>query len=149
MEEKIQCSEKIRNLDMFMDQTLSWDYHNKTITNCCFGILIAPGHIKHVLPTDLLPRIMDCVILSHVRYCIQTYGSASATSLKKYSKGHLNVAAWISSGCRKHDHISSVLNQLGWLNAEELVQYADLRILDKIIAIETPSPLASLIHFKH
>ena len=43
MDEKIQCSEKVRNLDMFMDQTLSWDYHTKTITNHCFRILIALG----------------------------------------------------------------------------------------------------------
>ena len=148
MDEKIQSSEKVRNLGVFMDQTLSWDHHIKTITNRCFGILIALGHVKHVLPTDVLPQIVDCMVLSHVRYCIQVYGSASATSLKNIQK-ILNFAARIISGCRKYDHISPVLNQLGWLNAEELVQYSDLHILDKIIAIETPSSLASLIHFKH
>ena len=148
MDEKIQSSEKVRNLGVFMDQTLSWDHHIKTITNRCFGILIALGHVKHVLPTDVLPQIVDCMVLSHVRYCIQVYGSASATSLKNIQK-ILNFAARIISGCRKYDHISPVLNRLGWLNARERVQYSDLHILDKIIAIETPSSLAMLIHFKH
>lgn len=41
IDEKIQSSEKVRNLGVFMDQTLSWDHHIKTITNRCFGILIA------------------------------------------------------------------------------------------------------------
>ena len=102
----------------------------------------------HVLPIVVLPQIIDCMVLSHARHCIQVYGSASPMSRKNIQK-ILNFAARIISGCRKYDHISSALNQLGWLNAEGLVLYSDLRMLDKIIAIETPSSLASLIHFKH
>ena len=58
-------------------------------------------------------------------------------SAEKFQK-ILNFAARIISECRKCDHISPVLNQLGWPNAEELVHYSNWRMLGKIIVIETP-----------
>ena len=131
-----------------MDKTLSWDDHIKAITDRCFGILIGLSHAKHVLPIDLLPRIIDCLVLSHVRYCVQVYGSANETSLKNVQR-ILNFAARVISGRRKYDHISDVLQELGWHNIKDLIQSFDERMLNKIIANETPSVLASLIHFNH
>ena len=146
MGEQIQCSKNVRNLGVFMDETLSWDHHIKTITDRCFGILIGLSHVKHILPIELLPRIVDCLVMSHVRYCVQVYGSASVTSIKKIQR-IFNFAARVISGRRKYDHISQVLHELGWPKAEEFVQHSDLRMIGKIIRSGKPSSLASLIHF--
>ena len=79
---------------------------------------------------------------------VYKFMESSVRRLWKSIQKILNFVARVISWRRKCDHISPVLNQLGWLNSEELVQYYDLRILDKSIAIETPSSLALRVHFK-
>lgn len=148
MGEQIQFSKIVRNLGVFMDETLSWNNHIKIITDRCFGIMIGLSHIKHVIPAELLPRIVDCLVLSHVRYCVQVYGSASTTSLKSIQK-IFNFAARIISGRKKYDHISEVLLELGWPKVEDLVRNSDLRMLNKVRKYNEPSSLASLIRFNH
>ena len=144
----IQSSKFVKNLGVYMDETLSWDHHIKTIVNRCVGILIGLANVKHVLPIELLPRIVDSLVLSHVRYCIQVYGSANKTSLKCLQK-ILNFSVRIISGRRKYDHISDVLHKLNWPNVEQLVQQSDQELLNKIIANQNPPSLASLIRFNH
>ena len=144
----IQSSKFVKNLGVYMYETLSWDHHIKTIVSRCVGILIGLANVKHVLPIELLPRIIDSLVLSHVRYCIQVYGSANKTSLKSLQK-ILNFSARIISGRRKNDDISDVLHKLNWPNVEQLVQQSDQELLNKIIANQNPPSLASLIRFNH
>ena len=86
MGQHVQSSKYVRNLGVFFDNTLSWNYHIKMMTERCFGILIGLNQAKHVLPLEILPRIIDSIVFSHIRYCIQVYSSASSTVLKNIQK---------------------------------------------------------------
>ena len=103
---------------------------------------------KTFSPLSLLPRLIDSLVISHVRYCIQVYGSANSCVLSELQKV-INFAARVISGRRKYDHISDVVRQLEWLTIPELVDYNDVCLLHKIITNETPSSLRRNISFNY
>ena len=144
MGETLRCSETVRNLGVVMDPPLSYKCHIDRLVNKCIGILIGILNVKHALPRPLLPRIIDALVFSHVRYCVQVYGSTSQINISKLQK-IFNFAARVISGRRKYDHISSVLNELGWLSAKQFVTYFDICLLHDIMITGRPYELNSLL----
>ena len=61
-----------------MDQNLSWHQHLKLVSQRCFGTLVGLAHARLVLPLNVMPRLIDALVISHVRYCIQVYGNCNA-----------------------------------------------------------------------
>ena len=148
MGEGLEYASYVKNLGVFMDQNLSWNLHLKRLSQRCFGILVGLAHAKHVLPHDLMPRLIDALVISHVRYCIQVYGNCNAEMCCIIQKV-FNFAARVISKRRKYDHISDVLDNLNWLNARQFVAYFDLCLLHKIITSSFPSSLSSCYRFNH
>ena len=86
MGEVVMSTESVRNLGVIMDANLSWERHVQHVVNKCFGILIGISHVKHTLPASVLPRIVDSLVLSHIRYCAQVYGSCGKNVLTELQK---------------------------------------------------------------
>ena len=148
MGEQLESVPHVKNLGVIMDQNLSWNLHLKHVSQRCFGILVGLAHARHVLPKDVMPRLIDSLVTSHVRYCIQVYGNCNAEMLAAMQK-IFNFSARLISNRRRYDHISDVLSSLNWLNARQFVAYFDLCLLHKIIASECPSSLSSRYRFNH
>ena len=55
-------TDRVRNLGVTIDSYLTWVHHVKLIEDRCFGILIGLNHPKHLLPTELLPQIIDALV---------------------------------------------------------------------------------------
>lgn len=146
MGETLQCKSEVKNLGVTMDSFLSWEQHVKQITDRCFGILIALLHAKQVLPVETLPRLIDGMVFSHVRYCIQVYGGTSVGAVRKL-QSIFNFAAKVISGRRKFDHVSDLLKQFEWLSADQYIDYFDLCMLHKIITTGEPVLLSSQFVF--
>ena len=148
MGEDVHCSKNIKNLGVIMDSTLSWKPHAKHVTNRCFGVLIGILHAKHSLPASVLPRVVDSLVISHIRYCIEVFGSSGKTVVQEFQKV-LNFAARVISGRRKYDHISDVQSDLGWLSALKLVDYFDLCMMHKILTTNLPTGLYRGLSFNY
>ena len=148
MGEHLEYVEKVKNLGVIMDSELSWKLHVKHVTSRCFGILIGLFHVRDVLPLNLLPRIIDSLVMSHIRYCIQVFGGACSGVLSDIQKV-INFAARIISGRRKYDHISDVLQQLNWLNVPQLVAYFDLNLIHQILTTCSPLSLRCQLAYNH
>ena len=129
--EALQSTDEVKNLGVIMDKNLTWESHIKHVTDRCFGILIGLANVKHVLPREVLPRLIDSLVMSHVRYCVQVYGSAGSGSLDKIQK-IFNFAARILCNRRKFDRISDVLTNLEWLTSKQFVDHSDLCMLHKL-----------------
>ena len=129
-----------------MDPSLSYGCHIDQIIQKCIGILIGILNAKHAIPPAVLPKVIDALVFSHVRYCVQVYGSANRTNISKLQKV-FNFAARVISGRRKYDHISHILNQLGWLSAHQFVSYFDLCLMHSILTTEKPQVLRSSLMF--
>ena len=148
LDERLESKEEVKNLGVVMDKNLTWESHVKRISDRCFGILIGLANAKHVLPREVLPKLIDSLVMSHVRYCAQVYGSAGSTVIGKIQKV-MNFAARTLSNRQKYDHISDVLAALDWLNSKQLIEYSDLRMLHKVISTGRPDVLSSRYRFNH
>ena len=146
--ERLESTDEVKNLGLVMDKNLTWESHVKRVSDRCFGILIGLANAKHVLPKEVMPRLIDSLVMSHVRYCTQVYGSAGSVTLGKIQKV-FNFAARILCNRRKYDHISDVLSELAWLNSRQFVDYSDLCMLHKLIAAGCPAVLSSRYRFNH
>ena len=146
MDNVLQCSETVRNLGVVMDPSLSYGCHIDKVIHKCVGILIGILNAKHAIPPSVLIKVIDALVFSHIRYCVQVYGSANRSNISKLQKV-FNFAARVISGRRKYDHISHVLNQLGWLSAHQIVSYFDLCLIHSILATGKPHMLRSSLVF--
>ena len=144
--ERLESTDEVKNLGVIMDKNLTWESHIKRVTDRCFGILIGLANAKHVLPREVLPRLVDALVMSHVRYCVQVYGSAGSVAIGKIKK-IFNFAARILCNRRKFDHISDALANLEWLTSQQFVDHADLCMLYKLIATGRPLVLSSRYQF--
>ena len=148
MGQSIPFSKTVKNLGVIMDPELSWEPHIDTVIKRCFGILIGLIHIRHVIPLNILPRIVDALVLSHVRYCAAVYGSASRSNVAKLQKV-LNFSARVISGRRKYDHVSDVISALGWLRVPEMISFFELSLMHGILTFGKPDLLRSWFTFNH
>ena len=148
MGQTLQCSDTIRNLGVVMDQSLSFKHHIDRVVQKCTGILLGILGAKHALPPSVLPIIIDALVFSHVRYCIQVYGCANHSTILKLQKV-FHFAARVLSGRRKYDHISDVMKQLGWLTAHQAVTFFDVCLMHSILSAGKPEVLRSALAFNH
>lgn len=148
MGQTVSSSDTTKNLGLIMDSELSWQSHITHITNRCFGILIGLMHARHLVPVSVLPRVVDALVLSHVRYCSAVYGSANRTQLMRLNR-IFKFAARVISGRRKFDHISDVIKHLGWLSAENTIIRNDICLLHTIIINSKPEVIRSKLSYNY
>ena len=117
------CPERtVRNLGVMFDPTLSWDAHVAHVVNKCFGMLIGLCHVRHRLPQQVIPTIVQGLVLSHVRYCLTVFGNCSDKNHRQLQK-IINFCARVVAGRRKYDHISDVLSGPDWFSSRQLSHY--------------------------
>ena len=56
-------------VDMDLQSAAYMTISISNVVNKCSGMLIGLMHARHVLPRDILPVIVDSLVLSYVRYC--------------------------------------------------------------------------------
>ena len=103
--------------------------------------------MRHQIPTDLLPTLVNALVLSHVRYCLAIFGNGSEKNMQRLQKT-LNFALRAVSGRRKFDHISDVREELGWPTARQLYELHSLNFLHKIRCTGEPESLSSQLQAK-
>ena len=141
-EDTIREGPTVRNLGVVFDKYLTWDSHVSALVKKCNGILIGLSHVRHQIPTDLLPILVNALVLSHVRYCLAVFGNGSEKNMQRLQKV-LNFALRTVSGRRKFDHISDVREELGWPTARQLYEQHSLNFLHKIHCTGEPEALSS------
>ena len=147
MGSELEPVKRVKNLGVVMDCHLSYESHISSVVNKCNGILIVLMHVRNVLPRDILPVVVNSLVLSHVRYCCAVYGNcASDTALHRLQK-MINFAARVVSGRRKFEHISDVVDELGWLSAKQQVAYSTLMLTHGILTTDEPESVRARFRF--
>ena len=139
----IQESQTVNNLGVIFDRHLLFDSHIDSVVRRCSGMLLSLCHAKHGLPAEVLPRLVDGLVMSSIRYCVSVYGATSGQLTQRIQKC-INFCARVLSGKRKYDHISSTLKSLGWLSAGQLHQYYTVMALRRLTDSSEPEAMAAL-----
>ena len=76
-----------------------------------------------------------------LRYCLSVYGASNVTQRGRLQK-LVRFAARVVSGRRKYDHVSDVIDDLGWLTADSMYMYHYLVLVRKMLVTSEPQHLA-------
>ena len=134
-----------KNIGLVFDRTLSWNSHISFITKRTFGLLSGLSHLKHCLPQGVIITLINALVLSQIRYCLTVYGNSTRTNISRIQK-KLNYSAKVIFGRKKFDHVSDLLQKLGWLTADKLVTQHTLTLIHKIRRVGEPEALAREFH---
>ena len=137
-------SRTVKSLGVSIDRHFTYQTHIDSITRKCTGILIALSHARHVIPRSALKVIVESLAVSVVRYCLSVYGSCGVTQVHRIQK-ILNFCVRVVTGRRRFDHISDAIDQLGWLNAQQMVAFHTVCAVGKVIACGLPESIARAI----
>ena len=130
------------NLGIIFDRTLNWNAHVTSVTRRCFGILSGLSHLRGRLPSSVISVLVNALVISQVRYCVSIYGNGSKANLSRLQK-NINYGAKTVFGRKKYDHVSDLLDKLGWLSAENLASYHTLCMVHKVRRLGEPEELAA------
>jgi hypothetical protein len=117
-------------LGVFFDEYLSFDDH---VSSLCVKIsksLFCLHRIKNFVTNSALKSLYYAMIHSHIAYCINIYGCASATVLNKLIVKQKEAIRVISLA-KYRDHTIPLFKKLGILPLNELIRYSALRFMHK------------------
>ena len=112
------CSEA-GNLGLIFDKCMSWDSHVSRVSRRCMGTLVGLSHVRHHLPECVLTTLATALVVSQIRYCLSVYVNSTKKNMDRLQK-ILNFGARVTYGRRKFDHVSDLLDKLGWLRSQQM-----------------------------
>ena len=137
-------STSVKMLGMVVDQKLSWEKHISYVVKKCNSILFSLYKIRHHLTPECRETLVQAHVFPHIIYCLSVWGGAAACHLHRIQK-LINFAARIVTGARKFDHISPILDNLGWLKIEDIVKQRDsVKVWKALNDKNTPKAVSSL-----
>ena len=141
---RIHESEVVKNLGILLDRHLSYQPHISAVINRCTGMLMALNHARHVIPNNTMSTLVQALVLSVIRYCLSVYGTCNNTQIHRIQK-IINFGARVVSGKKRHEHVSAVVQKLGWLNAKQLVEYHAVCMVRSVVMASQPEDMFSTI----
>ena len=103
-------------------------------------MLMALIHARHVIPSSTLAALVQALVISAIRYCLSVYGACNIGQVKRIQK-IINFGAQVVSGKRRFDHVSSVVRRLGWLSAEQLIEYHAVCLMRNVLVTGQPEAM--------
>ena len=109
----IPFSQSVRNLGVFIDETLSIDVHIKHLCRIVFCQLRRLGKIRPFLSTDAANKLAVSFVLTRLDYCNSLLAGLPANKLNKLQRIQ-NHAARIVLRTPRHVSATSLLRTLHW-----------------------------------
>ena len=137
-------SASVKMLGVTVDRTLSWEAHISTVVKKCNSILFSLFKIRHHLTPEARKLLIQCHAFPHIHYCLSVWGGAAACHLQRVQRA-INFGARIVSGARARDHVSPILEALGWRGVGDLVWRHDcVRVFGALRDSRVPGAIRSL-----
>ena len=106
---------------------------------CEVHMLIRWWFVEHEQQNNLR-KLINALVFSQIRYCISVYGNGKKGNFCRLQK-IINYAAKLLFGRRKYDHVSDLLERLGWLGAEGMATYHMPCLTHKVRFLGEPEQL--------
>ena len=135
---------KVRNLGVEMDRHMTFRPHMDLIAGRCTGILLGLAAARRWLPQDVVTMLVECFVLSQLRYCVSVFGNASCETRDRIQR-LINFGARVVTGRGKRDHVSDAVRSLNWLSAAALYQYSAVTRFRAVLRTGEPLSLLSNI----
>ena len=141
----IKLANTVRNLDVCLDPTLSFQQQISSVCRICYLELRRISAIRHYLSEDVTKKLLCAFVLSRLDYCNSFLADCPKYLLSKLQKVHSNAARLIFRTTRSA-HVTSMLHSLRWLPIEQRIEYKLFSLCFKIISHQAPIYLSELLH---
>ena len=142
----IPFSQSVRNLGVFIDETLSMVVHIKHLCRILFCQLRRLGKIRPFLSTDAANKLTVSFVLTRLDYCNSLLAGLPDNKLNKLQRIQ-NHAARIVLRKLRHVSATSLLRTLHWLPVKARIQYKIACFCFQCLSHNTMPPcLSDLLH---
>ena len=125
-----------------MDSHLTYDFHTTKLILLCMSTLCQINRVKDSFDSDILSLLIEALVISKLLYCSSVWSNTSSVNLKKLHAVQ-NFACRIITNTKEYDHITSVLQKLGWLPIEQLLLFKGTIVAYKCINNLAPNYLCN------
>ena len=142
----IPFSQSVRNLVVFIDETLSMDVHIKHLCHILFCQLRRLGKIRPFPSTDAANKLAVSFVLTRLDYCNSLHAGLPDNKLNKLQRIQNHAARIV---LRKPSNVSatSLLRTLHWLPVKARIQYKIACLCFQCLSHNTMPPyLSDLLH---
>ena len=137
----------VKNLGVYFDENLSWDFHINFIIGKAYGKLRMSYKHRRFLSHESRLNIMEMYVLSQFNYADVVLQNLSQLQEHKIQLLQNNCVRFICS-LRKYDHISNAFNSLVTLNMQNRRICHALTLMHKILKDTAPVYLKDRIRFQ-
>ena len=130
--ELVTPSSNVKVLGVIIDQHLSWERHVSIVVQRCYAVLIGLARMRHRVPEATKRMLVESLVLPHVRYCVSVWGSCTIEQKKRVQRA-INFGARIVTGLGRREHVTPVLEQLGWQKIDEMIRAHDVSIVSRLL----------------
>ena len=130
---KIPLADCVKSLGVFLDPNMTFKHHVEKLCSRLNGTLMFLNRTKQQLDFESRLLVINALIFSHLNYCPTIWGKCKKTLLNNIQRC-LNFTAKVAhdGNFRKSDHVTPLLNKLGWLNISEQLELNEATRVYKI-----------------
>jgi hypothetical protein len=130
---KIPLEDRVINLGVWFDPNMTFKHHVDQLCTKLNGTLMFLSRTKTYLDFESRLLVINALIFSRLNYCPTIWGKCSKTLLSGIQRC-INFAAKIvhEGNFKKSDHVTPLLNNLGWLNIHERLELNEAKRVFKI-----------------
>ena len=145
VESDISPASKVSNLGILIDDQLSLKIQiDDVCRKALYHLRLISKNSKFLTP-ESLKKSITAFVLSRLNYCCTLYFGLPDYLIQKLQYVQ-NSAARLISGTRMSDHISPVINGLGWLTMVNFVRYRILVVMYSCLCSEMPNYLTEILY---
>ena len=122
----------VKDLGLYIDQSLTYNDHITKTVSTCLHKLIQINRIKHLLDEKTILLLINSFVFSSLYYRSTVWSNTSKRNIKKLQLVQ-NFAARIVLGLKKFDHISQGIRSLNWLPVNDKLYLNDAIMMFKCI----------------
>ena len=134
-----------KDLGIILDSNLNFNDHVTSLSSSLLSTLCQVNRVRHLFSREVLNTILNSLVFSKLFYCSTVWSGTSKDNVHKLQLLQ-NFAARILTNTKKFDHTSPILNELGWLTIEELLNLRDVIMIYKCINGLAPTYLSSKLY---
>jgi hypothetical protein len=142
--EKVKISEVVRNLGLYIDDSLTLSPHITRISGQAFSYLKIIGRLRQCLTVQMRMTAIHALVISRIHFCAPLFMGIGKKLLHQLQRV-LNASIKMTLNSKDRERWKEKISKEKWLPVEYLIQYRYLCLIDKIIRSGSPVYLAQLI----
>lgn len=143
---KIKQKPTIKILGSYVSNDLKIDNHLNNILKQCYNRIHMLKRITKYTDFNTRLKFSNAHVMGKLNYMLPLLSSTNKTQLKKVHKLVMFAARTVHGHYCYKTSIKNILSKLGWMSANQLIQWSSLKFIHKIIFSQQPNSLYN--HFK-